>query len=121
MNRLLLLIIFATSTISQNCFGQKNYLGYFDLVNRAEEQFVVNNNKTKCYALYDSAFSEYDKPFVKDFFIASQIAYYNGDTGRFLNYIKRGFDAGMTFQCLHAPHLFDSLFANKSLLAKLDS
>jgi len=121
MNRLLLLIIFATSAISQKSFGQKNYLGYFDLVNRAEEQFVVNSNKTKSYALYDSAFSEYDKPFVKDFFIASQIAYYNGDTSRFLNYIKKSFDTGMTFQCLHAPRLFDSLFANKSLLATLDS
>lgn len=121
MNRHFSLFLIAVFTITQSVFGQKNYLRYYDLINQAEEQFVVNKNNTECFKLYDKAFAEYVRPFAKDFFIAAEIAYYSGDTIRFLNYIKRSFDAGMTFQCLQQAHLFDSLYTNKTLIAKLNS
>jgi hypothetical protein len=91
MNRQFLLIAFFAFLLIQTVQAQKNYLGYYDLVNKAEEEFVVSNNKAECYKLYDKAFADYERPFAKDFFIASEIAYFNGDTIRFLTYIKKCF------------------------------
>ena len=101
------------------CFSQDKYFHYYDLINRAEEEFVIQNNAGHSFILYDSAFANYNKPFVSDMFTASQMAYYAGDTTRFIKYISLCFNRGMNFDCLHSPSIFASLFSNQKLLNDL--
>lgn len=71
----------------------QDYTSYYKLVNKAEEQFVTKRDNS-CFTFYDEAFA-YNKPFVKDPFIAAQIAYYLGDTNRFYGYLRTCFSNGM--------------------------
>lgn len=112
-----LLLFFLCSSF---IFAQQNYTEYYQLINKAEDDFVAKNDKSKCYQTYDQAFKKVKKPFVKDYFIASQIAYYNGDTAKFLEYTASAFDAGMTFVCLHNPGIFKSIFTNENLVKQLE-
>lgn len=101
--------------------GQQNYLPYFDQINIAEETFVSKGDAKLSLKQYDKAFASCRKPFVSDLFIASEIAWASGDTSRFLNYISTCFKRGMTFECLHYPPLFQTIFSDSLLLHKLQT
>jgi len=89
-----LLLVFSFSVLSQD------YSSYYKLVNEAEEQFVLKRDNT-CFALYDEAFAS-NKPFIKDPYIASQIAFYLGDTNRFYGYLRICFSNGMPVTAVDA-------------------
>jgi len=84
---------FLFSLIAFSCCA-KDFTRYYTLINQAEEEFVMNNSK-RSLDLYNKAFREYDKPFVKDCYIATQIAYSLGDTVNFYKYVALAFRNGM--------------------------
>lgn len=92
-----------------NSHAQKNYLPYHDLINQAEETFVAQKRSADALTLYDKAFNEFPTPFVKDVYVAAQIAFHADDTTRFIRYIKHCFDRGMSFRCLDNGSVFKPL------------
>lgn len=108
-------------TACPSAFTQTDYFPYYILINQAEEKFAAHDNPAEALKLYDKAFSDYSKPFVKDLFTAAQIAFYSHDTARFLRYTGHAFDRGMTFRCLHNPNVLAPVFTDTVLLAKLQN
>lgn len=103
---LCLLISLSNETLAQN------YSTYYTLINSAEEKFILNRDSS-CYAAYDQAFAQYS-PYLKDPFIASQIAFSLGDTNKFYAYLKICFQHGMPLSVVNA-----SPFIRKGLHAAL--
>ncbi|PZF70891.1 hypothetical protein DN068_20920 [Taibaiella soli] len=82
-----------------------NYARYYQLVNKAEETFVTTKDKS-CYRYYDSAFKEYKLPYLKDAYIAAEIAFYLKDTTKFLHYLGISFRNGLPLSSVRsAPML----------------
>jgi len=79
-------------------------LRYHDLVNAAERAFLAHRDSS-CYPLYDEAFRVH-RPFLKDPYIAAQIAFSLRDTARFLGYLQVGFRHGMPLTAVEAAPLF---------------
>lgn len=104
-----------------SCDAKQNWLLYYDLINRAEEEFVMNHQPEKSFPLYDSAFSIVNRPFVSDVYVAAEVAFYAKDTNRFMQYIGTCFDRGMTFQCLHFAKLFEGIFRDPQLIGSVQS
>ncbi len=95
--------------LSSNLFSQgKPYVEYYDLINRAEEQFVLKMDST-CYMYYDMAFAS-NKPFLKDPYIAAQIALYLNDTIRFEHYLSIAFRNGMPLKAVTASKLIQDKY-----------
>ncbi|WP_343633832.1 hypothetical protein [Fluviicola sp.] len=84
-----------------NLFSQeKSYVDYYHMVNKAEEEFVQKMDSS-CFKYYDKAFAG-NKPFLKDPYIAAQIALYLNDTARFDHYLKIAFQNGMPLKSVVA-------------------
>ncbi|TSJ41350.1 hypothetical protein [Fluviicola chungangensis] len=84
-----------------NVFSQyKSYVEYYKLVNKAEEEFVLKMDSS-CFMYYDRAFAS-NKPFLKDPYIAAQIALYLNDSLRFRNYLSIAFKNGMPLKSVTA-------------------
>lgn len=106
--------------ISVNLFSQaKPYIGYYNLVNKAEEEFVMKMDSS-CFKYYDLAFGT-NKPFLKDPYIAAQIALYLNDSLRFNHYLAVAFQNGMPLEAVttskfirerYYPNLYRSVAAN---------
>jgi hypothetical protein len=87
--------------VNLNLFSQeKGYVEYYNLVNRAEEEFVLKMDSS-CFKYYDMAFAA-NKPFLKDPYIAAQIALYLNDTLRFNHYLAVAFQNGMPLKAVTA-------------------
>ncbi len=91
--------LLCTLMLSSFCLAQ-DYVPYYQLVNRAEERFVEHMDST-CFADYDAAFN-LCTPFLKDPYIAAQIALFLGDTARFDQYISLCFRMGMPLSAIHS-------------------
>lgn len=103
-------IVFLLCLMMLSSFGlAQNYIPYYRLINRAEELFVENKDSS-CFAYYDAAFDTCE-PFLKDPYIAAQIALFLGDTIRFDKYISLGFKQGMPLSSINSSPLIQS--ANK--------
>lgn len=96
----------------------KDYGKYYELINKAGEAFVNKEVKT-AYQLYDKAFSAYKQPYVKDCYIAAQIAYASGDTNRFLRYLGIAFANGMPLTAYPAAKILRSTLQNEQLYAQV--
>lgn len=97
-------VIIILTFLTLNYFGI-SYVKYYELINKAEETFIFNKNRT-CFNYYDSAFRLYSKPYVKDTYIAAQIALYLRDTNSFYKYIALAFKNGMPLSAVSsAPFL----------------
>lgn len=93
-----LVVIFVSLSVKA-----KDYRIYYKLINKAEENFILKKDKS-CFKYFDKAFGKYN-PFLKDPFIASQIALYLGDTLRFHKYIEICFQNGMPLTALNSSSL----------------
>lgn len=71
-----------------------DYARYYQLINKAEETFVMTKDKN-CFRYYDSAFQQYSSPYLKDAYIAAEIAFYLKDTTKVLHYLGIGFRNGL--------------------------
>jgi hypothetical protein len=100
------LILLSLLIITNYCKAE-NYEKYYQLINKAEEKFVNKKDKS-CYIEYDIAFKKY-KPFLKDPFVASQIALYFGDTLKFFEYIKICFQNGMPITSLNVSPIINKV------------
>ena len=96
----------------------KDYRKYYELINKAGEAFV-NKDVNAAYVLYDKAFAGYKKPYVKDCYIAAQIAYASGDTTRFLRYMGIAFANGMPLTAYPAAKILRNSMDNKQLYAQV--
>jgi hypothetical protein len=103
----------------QSFAQDKNYVDYYEYVNQAEEAFV-NKMDASCFNYYDKAFGTGVKPFLKDPYIAAQIALYLNDTVRFNHYLGIAFENGMPLKSVTAskfvqdryyPHLYKGILA----------
>lgn len=108
-------IIFLTF-ITNSAFAE-SYSEYYKLINSAEKAFVDNNHE-KSFLMYDKAFSMYKRPFAKDAYIAAQIAYYIGDTTRFIEYLSIGFDNDMPLTAITAAPILSDI-QNKNIYAEI--
>ncbi|MES2513785.1 MAG: hypothetical protein V4580_06545 [Bacteroidota bacterium] len=101
------LLLLATFSLRSNA---ANYTEYYQLINMAEETFVLKKDKS-CFVFYDKAFKKH-KPFLKDPFIASQIALYLGDTLKFYDYLKIGFQNGLPLTAINVSPLIKQVNTN---------
>ena len=87
--RLLLALLFCV-----NCASAQDYTLYHRLVNNAERLFFLNRDVESALRCYDSAFAAFDFVFVKDCYMAAQIAYSQTDK-RYVAYMRKGFAHGL--------------------------
>ena len=103
MRPILLLTCLLCSFVALSQVHAADALRYHDLVNTAERAFLTERDSS-CYPLYDEAFSVH-RPFLKDPYIAAQIAFSLRDTARFLGYLQVGFRHGMPLTAVYAAPL----------------
>ena len=114
-----LILVFAFQFITLPCFSQKqrDYLTYHRYINRAEV-CLTENKIDSSIAYYDRAFQEFDFAFVKDAYIAAQVAYKASDWARLKQYLAKGARYGLTVDCLdESPILvkIKSLYSYKGI------
>ena len=120
MIRKIIMALIITAATSYHGIS-KNFAGYYNMINEAEEQFIMYNNPEKCFILYDRAFKEYKNPFVRDCYIAAQIAYYSGDSNRFMNYISLAFKNGMPLSAYGASQVLKKTMDNVSIYQRVQT
>lgn len=118
--RLCVFLFFLLFFQTEQLLAKKVYSQYYAMVNSAEEAFVDNNINT-CYNLYDSAFKAFDSPFVKDIYVAAQIAYWHGDTVVFLHYLEVAFNEGMPLECVNIAPMFKNIKDNPSINSRINA
>lgn len=112
-----LLLFFWFFFAAETMVAQPDYFRYYDLVNRGEEVFIEHRDQ-RCYAYYDSALFEY-RPFLKDCYVAAQMAWLNRDTLQFFRYLERGFSCGMPLTSVQAAPLLRHIDAVPSVYAEI--
>lgn len=78
-------------------FSQKNYIDYHNEIILAEKQFL-NDDFTSSVKMYRTIFEAYEKPFVKDIYIAAEIATLAQDSSSLLYFLALGFKKGLPFR-----------------------
>ena len=112
--KLSLLILFALiSSLSKS----QDYSLYYDLINEAEERFVEDRDSS-CYAKFDQAFESFE-PFLKDPYIAAQIALHLGDTNRFYHYLTICFQNGMPITALNSSPLISNSIIDREIISEI--
>lgn len=99
-----LLLLTAFNVFSQD----KSYVEYYKLVNKAEEEFAFKMDSS-CFMYYDRAFAA-NKPFLKDPYIAAQIALYLNDSLRFNHYLSIAFKNGMPLKSVTASRFIQERY-----------
>ncbi len=96
----LLFLLIATCWCSISYSQKRNtYLVYHTYINAAEV-YLTEEKVDSCLAYYDRAFREFDYAFVKDAYIAAQVAYKASDWTRVKQYLAKGARYGLTVDCL---------------------
>jgi len=85
----------------------KDYLTYHAYINTAEKH-LVNKEFDSCFYYYDKAFDEFEFVFVKDPFIAAEVALKQSDWNRLVKYLIKGAQNGLRTDCLDID-VFDAL------------
>lgn len=75
----------------------QNYLDYHTLINNAERCVFLDGKTDSAYVYYDRAFADFDFVFVKDCYMAAQIAYVKG-SNKYVSYLDKGFRNGLKWQ-----------------------
>lgn len=99
-----LLLVTAFNVFSQD----ESYVEYYKLVNKAEEEFTLKMDSS-CFSYYDRAFV-INKPFLKDPYIAAQIALYLNDSLRFNHYLSIAFQNGMPLKSVTASRFIQERY-----------
>lgn len=98
--------------MNSNLFAQEaSYASYYNLINKAEEAFVMKMDSS-CFKYYDKAFLT-EKPFLKDPYIAAQIALYLNDSIRFNHYLGIAFQSGMPLKAVTASKFIQDRYYPK--------
>jgi len=84
--------------------AKESYKRYYELVNRAEAEFVSHRDR-QCFPYYDSAFASFE-PFVKDPYVAAEIAVYLGDTTAMFHYLDICFKNGLPLSSVRSAPIF---------------
>jgi hypothetical protein len=103
MRKLVFLLFLCQSALA-------DYTNYYRLINKAEEEFILKKN-TDCFRYYDSAFASYKKPFVKDAYVAAQIAYHLNKPTLFLKYLDQAFKNGMPLSAVPSAPILRKITA----------
>ncbi len=105
-----LLILFA---VPLSIIGQEDYLVYHDYINRGDEK-IIEEDFSSALILYDSAFSQFEYVFVKDFVMAAQLAAILEERARCMEYIIQAMNGGYKLYCI------EELYYIRQLLTDLD-
>lgn len=111
---IIFLILTQLNLYSQN----EDYKEYYSNIKSAELE-LLNNNPKKATEIYHSVFKKYKEPFLRDVFVASQVAFYDNNETQFLEFIKMAFKQGMPINTLGSANIFKKMVENKSLFAKV--
>lgn len=87
-------------------YGQGNYWEYHKNINKAEHSFFMKNDPKHAFLIYDQLAGAYSFHFVKDFFLAAQIACKNSDHGRAYKYLEICFRNGLNIAQLALSPVF---------------
>ena len=96
--------------------AEQDYTKYYQFINKAEAAYVTQHNVRDSYRWYDQAFNAYSKPYVKDAYIAAQIAFASGDTERMIQYLAVAFKNDMPLSAFPAAKMFRNLDSSNPAL-----
>ncbi len=85
-----------------------NYQEYHQDIRKAEE-FLAESAYHQALDKYEAVFADYDFIFVRDLKIATQVAWYVGDTSLAINYMERGISAGWQQKDIRRNECLDAL------------
>jgi len=91
------LVIFSSSESNPN--EKQNYEFYHQQVIKAET-LITSENYLEALLLYEQLFNEYDFIFLREYQIASQLAFYAGDMQKSLEYVKHGILSGWEIKAI---------------------
>ena len=99
-----LLICCVALIIANRCHGSptanENYLVYHERIIKCEEEFLFRNNISAALDCYRKVFSDFEKPFAKDCFIALQLACYINDTAKARFFFEKAFKRGVMWMAV---------------------
>ncbi|MCG8573607.1 MAG: hypothetical protein MI810_01890 [Flavobacteriales bacterium] len=105
MKRYSYLLIFCISLFSKFSFSQ-DYLHYFKEVARAEVD-ILDSNYSQAIKTYDELFRNYDFVFPKDALVAAQVAAFEKDAERCIEFLKIGVKNGLPpSSIMRNPHFY---------------
>lgn len=112
--QLLPLIVLCTLTFGARA---QDYFKYHRLINSAERCFFLEGKTDSAYLCYENAFAGFDFVFVKDCFMAAQIAYLNGSS-RYIGFLEKGFKNGLKWQELKLSAVLKPLIKDTAAFKK---
>ena len=101
INIFLLLVCFTSSAA-----GKIGYFEYHAQVNKAESLYFIANRPAAAFKVYDDLLSCYDFVFVRDFYVAAQIACTCNDRKRVSHYLDACFKNGLRLEQLGLSPVF---------------
>jgi|GEM_PF-1536804 len=115
MKRLITLLL-AIVSYSQ-IIAAENYIEYHKKIIQAQNLFLAGNLKASTDK-YKEIFAQYNKPFVKDCFIAAQIACLRKDTGDAVYFFEKAFMHGLNWKWLFDIQPVKELIVNNRQFEK---
>ena len=114
MAKILILFHFLSvfSSLVINAGEHQDYEFYHQQVIKAET-LIASENYTEALLLYEQLFIDYDFIFLREYQIASQLAFYDGNIQKSLEYIKQGILSGWEIKSIKKNEYLTPLFKDE--------
>ncbi len=115
MAKILILFHFLSvfSSLVINAGEHQDYEIYHQQVIKAET-LIASENYTEALLLYEQLFIDYDFIFLREYQIASQLAFYDGNIQKSLEYIKQGILSGWEIKSIKKNEYLTPLFKDEA-------
>ena len=115
MAKILILFHFLSvfSSLVINAGEHQDYEFYHQQVIKAET-LIASENYTEALLLYEQLFIDYDLIFLREYQIASQLAFYDGNMQKSLEYIKQGILSGWEIKSIKKNEYLTPLFKDEA-------
>ena len=115
MAKILILFHFLSvfSSLVINAGEHQDYEFYHQQVIKAET-LIASENYTEALFLYEQLFIDYDFIFLREYQIASQLAFYDGNIQKSLEYIKQGILSGWEIKSIKKNEYLTPLFKDEA-------
>lgn len=98
-NSTILLICLSLSSFSGNVSGDEDYLEYHRKITEAEN-LIAEERYDEALSIYDNVISSYDFVFLRDFKVATQLAWYLEDREQTFRYLRDAIKSGWTLKSI---------------------
>ncbi|MDT0553775.1 hypothetical protein [Urechidicola vernalis] len=110
--RILIYCLIAIIAFSSfNTYENSDYIEYHKQITKAEK-FLSEQQFVKALITYEQVFKHYEFVFLRDYKVASQLAFYLGDKKKAFDFIKMGIAAGWELKDLKKNNFLKSLQNN---------